>query len=102
MLVPDTAAGPATTARTRAADALDSNDLFVAIGVTDNGYLWRFAGDATDVAEPAPNPFVLLSLGLVFGLAALLAIPTGTRRRAVARDADDENPADTFEEDENA
>lgn len=102
VLVPDTAAGPATTARTRAADALDSNDLFVAIGVTDNGYLWRFAGDATDVAEPAPNPFVLLSLGLVFGLAALLAIPTGTRRRAVARDSGDENPADTFEEDENA
>jgi hypothetical protein len=102
VLVPDAEAGPATAARTRAADALDSNDLFVAIGATDNGYLWRYAGDATDVAEPAADPLVLVPLGIVFGLAALLAIPTGTRRRAVASVPGDENPADTFEEDDNA
>lgn len=102
VLIPEAPAGPATAARTRAADALDSNELFVAIGVTDNGYLWRYAGEVTDVVEPAPDPIVLVSLGVVFGLAALIAIPTGTRRRAVAADSGDDNPADTFEEDDNA
>ena len=102
VLVPDAKAGPATAVRTRAADALDSNDLFVAIGATANGYLWRYVGDVTDATEPAPDPLVLLSLGIVFGLAVLLAIPTGTRRRAVASESGDENPADTFEEDDNA
>jgi GT2 family glycosyltransferase len=102
VLVPDAAAGAATTTRTRAADALDSNDLFVSIGATDNGYLWRYTGDVTDAKETAPDPVVPISLGLVFGLAALLAIPTGTRRRAVAAPTGDESPADTFEEDDNA
>ena len=43
-----------------------------------------------------------IGLALVFGIAVVVAIPTGTRRRPVAASASDENPADTFEEDDNA
>ena len=102
VLLPPAEAGPATAARTRAADALDSNDLFVAIGVTDYGYLWRYATDVADPPQPSADPLVLTALAIVFGLAAIIAIPTGTRRRAVAAQPGDDNPADTFEEDENA
>ena len=102
VLIPDAAPGAAATARLRAADALDSNDQFTAIGETAFGSLWRYTGDVSDVEDqPAPT-WQLIVLGVVFGIAALLAIPTGTRRRPVAASPGDENPADTFEEDENA
>jgi hypothetical protein len=102
VLIPEAEAGAAATARTRAADALDSNPLFVAIGETDFGYLWRYTGTAEGTPPPSASIGQLIVLGLVFGAAALLAIPTGTRRRPVAAVEGDENPADTFEEDENA
>ena len=102
VLIPEAAPGAAATARIRAADALDSNDQFTAIGETAFGSLWRYTGDSNDVDDqPAPT-WQLIAFGVVFGLAALLAIPTGTRRRPVAASSADENPADTFEEDENA
>ena len=102
VLVPEAQPGAAAATRTRAADALDSNELFVAIGETDFGYLWRYTGAAEGLpAETAP-PLQLIVFGLVFGAAAMLAIPTGTRRRPVAAATGDENPADTFEEDANA
>ena len=95
-----TATAAEGAARLRAADALDSSDLFVAIGDTDHGYLWRVAADTVDApAEEASLPYGIL-LGLVFGVTAVLAIPTGTRRRPVAATEVDDNPADTFEEDE--
>lgn len=102
VLLPAVEEGAAARARTRAADALDSSDLFVAVGATDNGYLWRYTGEVTDVPGEKPSSLVNASLGIAFGIAALLAIPTGTRRRAVAPGSVDDNPADTFEEDENA
>jgi hypothetical protein len=102
VLIPEAEPGLAAATRTRAADSLDSNPLFVAIGETDFGYLWRYSGTVEGRAdEPAPVG-QLIALGLVFGAAALLAIPTGTRRRPVAAGSIDENPADTFEEDASA
>jgi hypothetical protein len=102
VLLAEAPPGAATATRTRAADSLDSNDLFVAVGETDKGYLWRYTGDVVDVIEPTASPLQLIVFGVVFGATALLAIPTGTRRRSVAASSGDENPADTFEEDENA
>jgi len=101
--VPD---GPAAAAAVRAADALDSSDQLIAIGETANGYLWRFGGLEPD-AETHPEVASLrtanlAALAVVFAIALLLAIPTGTRRRPVAPSTTDENPADTFEEDESA
>lgn len=98
--------GPAAAAAIRAADSLDSSDRLIAIGETANGFLWRFPELEQDgVTHPevatlrAAN---LAALALVFAVALLLAIPTGTRRRPVAASTTLENPADTFEEDENA
>ncbi len=102
VLVAEAQPGAAATARTRAADALDSNALFVAVGQTDFGYLWRYTGAADGIAPETAPAGQLIALGLVFGAAALLAIPTGTRRRPVAAADGDENPADTFEEDASA
>ena len=102
VLVPEAPAGAAAAARTRAADALDSNELFLAVGETDFGFLWRFTGTVEGVPSETAPAGQLLVLGLVFGAAALLAIPTGTRRRPVAAATGDEDPADTFEEDDNA
>lgn len=101
VLLPEVAPGAAAAARLRAADALDSNELFVAIGETDFGFLWRYTGTVTGIGPESAPPVQLLGLGVVFGLAALLAIPTGTRRRPVAAAEADENPAATFDEDEN-
>ena len=93
-------------ARLAAADALDSNAALIAVGETSNGFLWRFASFEADAARSSRSRMsralraaTLVATGIVFGIALLLAIPTGTRRRPVA-DTDDENPADTFEEDE--
>ena len=102
VLIPQAAPGAASAARLRAADALDSNDQFVSIGETAFGSLWRYTGEVTDVSETRAEPLQLIIMGVVFGAAALLAIPTGIRRRPVASSAGDENPADTFEEDESA
>jgi hypothetical protein len=105
VLLPEAEPGAATAARLDAADALDSNATLVAVGETSNGFLWRFAAFEADpslVAEPdvaALRTATLLATGTVFGIALLLAIPTGIRRRPVA-ESDEENPADTFEEDE--
>lgn len=92
----------AVIARTRAADALDSNDALVAIGDTNFGYLWRYPG-AIDVPPASPpSPLWLFVLALVFVVAAVTSLPTGLRLRPRRASAPDDNPADTFEEDESA
>lgn len=105
-----TAESPETTATTsRVADALDSSDRLIGIGETANGYLWRFAEiDAApvDVEDARTDTSTLrtlnlAALALVFGIALIIAIPTGIRRRPVAP-SELENPADTFDEDDNA
>ena len=106
ILLAPSADGAASSAAVRAADALDSSDRLIAIGETANGFLWRYPDIERDAATH-PEIGVLrtvnvAALALVFGIALLLAIPTGTRRRPVAAPSADENPADTFEEDENA
>ena len=98
---PDDSAS-AMVARTRAVDALDSDATLVALGETDNGYLWRYLGEVDDLPEPTPNPFWLAALAIVFGVVAITALPTGRRSRPAAQRTDDENPADTFEEDDSA
>lgn len=70
----------------RAANALDSNAVFGHVGPTDRGTLWRFEGETAPavVADEVPfvSTLVLVGLGLVFGFALLLAIPTASSRRA--------------------
>ncbi len=68
-------------------DALDGNEILTPVGTTASGLLWRYEGE-TDVAGPHPGnagtPLgagYLALLGSVFGVTALLAIPTGRRRR---------------------
>ena len=102
ILIPEVEPGTAAATRTRAADALDSSDQFTAIGETVFGSLWRYTGTVTDAVEQPAPALQLVVFGLVFGAAVLLAIPTATRRRPVADAAGADNPADTFEEDENA
>jgi hypothetical protein len=95
----------AVATRIRAADALDANESLVAIGSTDQGYLWQVAGVETAPIDRPTGGIVgtAISLGtaLIAVIALLLAIPTSGRRRPVAASAL-ENPADTFEEDESA
>ncbi len=70
----------------RAATALDSNSVFAHVGPTDRGTLWRFEGELAPPAAPASvsltSTLVLVGLGLVFGFALLLSIPTAASRRA--------------------
>jgi GT2 family glycosyltransferase len=95
----------AVATRIRAADALDANESLVAIGSTDQGYLWQVADLQTAVIDRPSGGVVgttiSLGTGLIAAIALLLAIPSGGRRRPVAASAL-ENPADTFEEDESA
>jgi len=107
VVVADAREGAAATARTRAADALDSTPELVAVGQTADGYLWRLDGFNEDALPAEPTtPFATTLdralLAIAFGLALLIAVPTGGRRRPVAAPEGEENPADTFEEDENA
>ena len=98
---PDDSA-PAIVARTRAVDALDSDATLVAIGETDNGYLWRYLGQVDEVAEPTPSALWVAALAIVFAIVAITALPTGRRLRPAAERTDDDSPADTFEEDDSA
>jgi GT2 family glycosyltransferase len=106
VLLTDTPKGGDVGAtRTRAADALDSNGSLVAIGSTDQGYLWQYVGlTSTEVQRDDGGPTAVAisaGTGLIALIALLLAIPTEIRRRPVAASGL-ENPADTFEEDESA
>ncbi|MBC7725706.1 MAG: glycosyltransferase [Burkholderiaceae bacterium] len=92
---------------TRTREALDGNALFVPVGETTNGLLWRYSGSGDAVGSTGPSntgtPLGLIVLGgqgLVFALTVLLAIPTSLpRRRAPVRGRETEEPATTFDED---
>ncbi len=92
----------------RAREALDGNALFTPIGNTSNGLLWRYADVST--AEPDRGPSntgstwgltVLIVQGAVLITALLLALPSMRRRRRVAAlGVQTEDPASTFDEDD--
>ncbi|GAA4686679.1 glycosyltransferase family 2 protein [Frondihabitans cladoniiphilus] len=88
---------------TRASGALDGNGLFLPVGDTTSGQLWRYT-DATETLpshqpDGALRPIVLIVWGIVFGSALLLAIPTAPRRRrARSGPVEAELPATTFDE----
>ncbi|RPE79081.1 MULTISPECIES: glycosyltransferase [unclassified Frondihabitans] len=87
----------------RAKEALDGEAVFLPVGDTTSGQLWRYV-DATERGANHPGdsivrPIVLGSWALIFGSALLLAIPTTPRRRRVRTGApESEQPATTFDE----
>jgi GT2 family glycosyltransferase len=115
IVVPDLRAGgigtPGATAaaevRQRVAEALDGTPTLTRVGdTTSAGTLWRVAGftpaPARTVAPSSASVAILVGQGIIILLTVLLAIPTGRRRRVVTDSAfPGEDPADTFDEDEN-
>jgi len=87
----------------RASGALDGNALFLPVGTTTSGELWRYTA-ATERTTKTPadgplRPIILLSWALIFGSALLLAIPTTPRRRRARPGRPEaESPATTFDE----
>ena len=87
------------------AEALDATPALAPVGETPVGTLWRVPSYAA-APEPGlvltkPAVGILIAQGLVFALALLLAIPTARRRRVVTETAPlGEDPADTFDEDD--
>ncbi|WP_439691963.1 glycosyltransferase [Curtobacterium sp. SP.BCo] len=88
----------------RAAGAIGQNALFTSIGETTSGQLFHYEGDVDrtstgSTAARATHVLYLIVLGVVFGAAALLAVPTAPRRRrATSNVIEAEEPATTFDE----
>jgi GT2 family glycosyltransferase len=114
VVVPDTTAGGTVASdaavaavRQRVAEALDGTPTLTRVGdTTSSGTLWRVAGftaaRATPVVASSTAVAILIGQGVVVLFALLLAIPTGRRRRVVTDSAfPGEDPADTFDEDDN-
>lgn len=104
FIVVPAASGPAAAVRQRTAEALDASANLAPVGDTA---LWRFPA-LTEAPLPATAvgpigtvaPWVQLA---IVAIALLLAIPTRRRRRSVRTTGPlDEDPADTFDEDDNA
>ena len=73
---------------------------------TSEGTLWRVAGFTPAapavVAPTRTSVAILIGQGVIVLLTLLLAIPTGRRRRVVTDSAlPGDDPANTFDEDEN-
>lgn len=68
-------------------DALDGNEVLSAVGETRFGSLWQYSGPRDEpTGEPGSyksptRTGYLILLGVVFGAALLLAIPTGSPKR---------------------
>ena len=107
VVLEDAGSEEETDAYARTREALDGNSLFVPVGETSSGLLWRYGGSSGAVAENGPSNAgtpvglaVLAGQGLVFALTVLLAIPTsGRRRRPPSRGRSTDGPAATFDED---
>lgn len=101
------ATASATAVRQRVAEALDGSPTLSRIGdTTSAGSLWRvpaFTASAAPASDTSRLGVALLvGQGIVFLAVVLLAIPTGRRRRVVTESGlPGEDPADTFDEDEN-
>jgi Glycosyltransferase like family 2 len=107
VLIPD-ATGEGAALRARAVDALEANPAFTTIGETARGLLWHYSAlvEKDRTARPGPagtslGRGVLIGQSIVFGLALILAIPLGKRRRTNTSRADAEL-MDTFDEDDDA
>ena len=90
----------------RTVEALDANEIMTPVGTTANGLLWRYEGETADAGRNPGNTdtalgvWILIGLGVVFGVTALLAIPTEGRRGRPRAAADSEEPAGTFDEED--
>lgn len=90
----------------RTVEALDANEIVTPVGTTANGLLWRYGGETTAAgrnpgnADTALGAWILIGLGVVFGVTALLAIPTEGRRGRPRAAVDSDEPAGTFDEED--
>lgn len=108
IVLEDTGSADVSPVVVRTQEALDGNALLVPVGETMNGLLWRYEASAGGASSAGPadtgsayGVIVLLTQGLVFLIALLLAVPTTRRRRQYTqRAAVAEKPASTFDEDD--
>ena len=107
IVSPGADSGAARNTRERTGESLDQNPVLTAIGSTNSGYLWEFEALEVDrsVVEPGPTDTAIglgvsIAQGLVFLIALLLAIPTSRRQRTRVVSSSDE-PATTFDEEDN-
>ncbi len=105
VLIDDAGDDPeARAVHDRAAGAIGQDARFTAIGETATGQLFHYDGEVDRVrtgsaATQATHVLYLVVLGVVFGAAALLAVPTAPRRRrATSNVIEAEEPATTFDE----
>ncbi|MGN8049760.1 glycosyltransferase [Curtobacterium sp. 22159] len=105
VLLDDAGRDPAAQAvHDRAAGAIGQSALFTSIGETTSGQLFHYDGEVDrtstgSAAAHATHVLYLVVLGVVFGAAALLAVPTAPRRRrATSNVIEAEEPATTFDE----
>ena len=101
LLTPDD-----TAVHKRTSEALDSNALFVPVGATDNGLLWRYVGLSAEKTittvgntDTVTGSLILVGQGIVFGMTLLLGIPTARRRRLAVSGSNPGQPANTFDGD---
>jgi GT2 family glycosyltransferase len=107
VVVPENPADPSapqTAVRQRVTEALDANPVLTPTGSTP---LWQYErlkpGTDTQPAPTVARIAVPVVQGVVFLIALLLAIPTTRRRRAVRELGPlESDPADTFDEDDDA
>lgn len=98
--------GGAPAVRERLAEALDATPALTPVSDTPDGSLWRVQSYAdapeTGTGLSSTAVWILAGQALIIALALLLAIPTARRRRVVteAMQPGDEDPADTFAEDD--
>ncbi|WIE60284.1 glycosyltransferase [Curtobacterium sp. MCLR17_032] len=105
VLLDDAPADPeARAVHDRAAGAIGQDARFTSIGETTNGSLFHYEGDVDrtstgSAAAKATHVLYLVVIGVVFGAAALLAVPTAPRRRrATSNVLEADEPATTFDE----
>jgi hypothetical protein len=103
-VVPSDATGPQAAVRQRASEALDATPVLTPTGQTP---LWEYTGlDDSDAVAYEPTRVAVgipIGQGVIVLIALLLAIPTSRRRRVVRELGPlDSDPADTFDEDDDA